>query len=245
MRAGLLCLFVGWLLGWIFIAPMHYDVSKVVTFEDQRDATIWLSRDLPHQRRGILDMVFPSKLSLAEYDFELAWESYDFSTQVLSREADSWAKVMCMEALTSFYQRELAPSDLDASLYARRRGEVLRLREQLIVNGMTSDWRRAVRNGDYVDWKDAVAKDSTGDPAETARHLMMILKRNWELEPMDGPFSVAPKRHELLLYIVGLIEKHPGPEANRDLSEYYRYYKPNKDDKEWPELLKRANALDK
>ena len=245
MRAGLLCLFVGWLLGWIFIAPMHYDVSKVVTFEDQRAATIWLSRDLPHQRRGILDMVFPSKLSLAEYDFELAWESYDFSTQVLSREADSWVKVMCMEALTSFYQREQSPSDLDASLYARRRGEVLRLREQLIVNGMTSDWKRAVRNGDYVDWKDAVAKDSTGDPAETARHLMMILKRNWELEPMDGPFSLAPKRHELLLYIVGLIEKHPCPEANRDLSEYYRYYKPNKDDKEWPGLLKRANALDK
>jgi hypothetical protein len=141
MRAGLLCLFVGWLLGWIFIAPMHYDVSKVVTFEDQRAATIWLSRDLPHQRRGILDVVFPSKLSLAEYDFELAWESYDFSTQVLSREADSWVKVMCMEALTSFYQREQSPSDLDASLYARRRGEVLRLREQLIVNGMTSDWR--------------------------------------------------------------------------------------------------------
>jgi hypothetical protein len=150
-----------------------------------------------------------------------------------------------MEALTSFYQREQAPSDLDASLYSRRRGEVLRLREQLIVNGMTSDWKRAVRNGDYVDWKDAVAKDSTGDPAETARHLMMILKRNWELEPMDGPFSLAPKRHELLLYIVGLIEKHPCPEANRDLSEYYRYYKPNKDDKEWPGLLKRANALDK
>ena len=245
MRAGLLCLFVGWLLGWIFIAPMHYDVSKVVTFEDQRAATIWLSRDLPHQRRGILDVVFPSKLSLAEYDFELAWESYDFSTQVLSREADSWVKVMCIEALTSFYQREQSPSDLDASLYARRRGEVLRLREQLIVNGMTSDWRRAVRNGDYVDWKDAVAKDSTGDPAETARHLMMILKRNWELEPMDGPFSLAPKRHELLLYIVGLIEKHPCPEASRDLSEYYRYYKPNKDDKEWPGLLKRANALNK
>jgi len=245
MRAGLLCLFVGWLLGWIFIAPMHYDVSKVVTFEDQRAATIWLSRDLPHQRRGILDVVFPSKLSLAEYDFELAWESYDFSTQVLSREADSWVKVMCMEALTSFYQREQSPSDLDASLYARRRGEVLRLREQLIVNGMTSDWKRAVRNGDYVDWKEALKGDTSAEPAEVARHLMMILKRNWELEPMDAPLSLTTKRRELLLHIVDLIEKHPCPEAKDDLLDYRRYYQPTNEDKEWLYLLQRAGLTSK
>jgi len=245
MRSYLLCLLAGWVLGWCLVPPLRYDASLVVPHRDQRQAQSWTSTGLPHSRRGALDFAFPSKLSLAEYDFELAWESYDFATRAVSEKSEPWAKVMCMEALTSFYQLEQAPSDLDASLYSRRRGEVLRLREQLIVNGMTSDWRRAVRNGDYVDWKDAVAKDSTGDPAETARHLMMILKRNWELEPMDGPFSLAPKRHELLLYIVGLIEKHPCPEANRDLSEYYRYYKPNKDDKEWPGLLKRANALDK
>jgi hypothetical protein len=122
---------------------------------------------------------------------------------------------------------------------------VLRLREQLIVNGMTSDWKRAVRNGDYVDWKDAVAKDSTGDPAETARHLMMILKRNWELEPMDGPFSLAPKRHELLLHIVDLIEKHPCPEAKDDLLDYWRYYQPTNEDKEWLYLLQRAGLTSK
>ena len=245
MRSHLLCLLAGWVLGWFIVTPLRYDVSLVVPHRDQREAQTWTSNGLPHSRRGALDFAFPSKLSLAEYDFELAWESYDFATRAVSEKSEPWAKVMCMEALTSFYQLEQAPSDLDASLYSRRRGEVLRLREQLIVNGMTSDWKRAVRNGDYVDWKEALKGDTSAEPAEVARHLMMILKRNWDLESMDSPLSLAPKRRELLLHIVDLIEKHPCPEAKDDLLDYRRYYQPTNEDKEWLYLLQRAGLTSK
>ncbi|NBR32415.1 MAG: hypothetical protein EBT84_09655 [Sphingomonadaceae bacterium] len=233
------------MLGWCLVPPLRYDASLVVPHRDQREAQSWTSTGLPHSRRGVLDFAFPSKLSLAEYDFELAWESYDFATRAVSEKSEPWAKVMCMEALTSFYQREQAPSDLDASLYARRRGGVLRLREQLIVDGMTSDWKRAVRNGDYVDWKEALKGDTSADHPEVARHLMMILKRNWDLESMDSPLSLAPKRRELLLHIVDLIEKHPCPEAKDDLLDYRRYYQPTNEDKEWLYLLQRAGLTSK
>ena len=245
MRSHLLCLLAGWVLGWFIVTPLRYDVSLVVPHRDQREAQTWTSNGLPHSRRGALDLAFPSKLSLAEYDFELAWESYDFAKGALSEKLEPWAKVMFMEALTSFYQLEQAPPDLDASLYARRRSEVLHLREKLIVNAMTSDWKRAVRNGDFVDWKEALKGDTSAEPAEVARHLMMILKRNWEIEPMDAPLSLTPKRRELLLHIVDLIEKHPCPEAKDDLLDYRRYYQPTNEDKEWLYLLQRAGLPSK
>jgi hypothetical protein len=245
MRIYLLCLLAGWALGWLIVTPLRYDVSLVVPYTDQRDAQTWTSNGLPHSRRGALDFAFPSKLSLAEYDFELAWESYEYATGALLGKAEPWVKVMCMESLTSFYRSPRAPADVDAQLYGLRRNELMRLRERLIVNGKTSDWMRAVRNGDHVEWKEALGADASAEPAEVARHLIMILKRNWDLEPMDVPLSLAPKRRELLLHIVDLIEKHPCPEARDDLLDYRRYYQPTNEDKDWLHLLQRAGLPSK
>lgn len=160
-------------------------------------------------------------------------------------ELSTFVKEKSMESLASFYRNQDGPADVDAALYAERRAKVIQLCELMVVNGQTADWKKAARNGDYVDWRQAVdscVKEGT-PPALASRHLIMILKRNWDLELIDEPLSMTPARRRLIETILDYIEKGRCKNEAEELLLYHKYYFRGRSEPEWDQFIARLNTV--
>lgn len=167
------------------------------------------------------------------------------SKRLSPAELSTYAKERSMESLASFYRNQDGPADVDATLYAERRAKVINLCELMVVNGQTADWKKAARNGDYVDWRQAVdscVKEGT-PPDVASRHLIMILKRNWDLEPIDEQLSMTPARRRLTETILNYIERGRCKNEAEELILYHKFYLNSRSDPEWDQFIARLNSV--
>jgi hypothetical protein len=257
MRTGLIALVLGYLCGWLLIPQKNYTLSYPFNAGAN---PLWTApvplRLVSQERRSLLHR----QTSLEGYDRALAWDSYDIALKIMDVRLNAstskaglvrqhlsdgyystWAKVTCLRSLQCFYQNPTPPASVDPGLYAARRANVLRLRELMVVDGGSSDWKKNARDGARVDWTDMVNVSYEHEASIAGHHLMMVLKRNWHDEDLSMPLQSTPYRHQLLSRIVNLATVSQDALLAEELRDYRLYYPGKAPDADWDELLARLS----
>ena len=268
MRWIFISLVTGWIIGHFTKPSINYVVSNGISAQP-----VWSAHTGTSSGQPIICTIGITYISLESFDRSLSWDSFDETvariemkpsaelrqavasgkTQCVANEYSmlqrghfyTYTKASCIASLGAFYSKQEAPHDVDSTLYAERRTKALQLCELMVVNGHTADWEKAARNGDYVDWRQAVdscVKEGT-PPALASRHLIMILKRNWDLELIDEPLSMTPARRRLIETILGYIEKGRCKREAEELLLYHKYYFRGRSEPEWDQFIARLNTV--
>lgn len=259
MRIGLIALVLGYLCGWIFIPQRSYTLSYPF---NSKANPLWTSPVSPKvvfsERRSLL----PRQASLEGYDLALAWDSYDVACRILDARLDvsmskaylvrkqlsdgyfsTWAKLTCLQSLRSFYQNPIPPAGVDPELYSMRRANTLRLRELMVVDGSSNDWKKNARDGARVEWTDMNYLSHRHEASIAGHHLMMVLKRNWHDEDLSMPLQSTAYRHTLLSRIANLAVVSRDTSLADEIRDYWLYYSGKTRDANWDELLAMLDAI--